>query len=214
MKRLLISSSLQSALLEYSPSSLGPLWLSSITAVPTEPGFFIVNSACPDIDDSIHKPHGGKNFVVFVDPTKKRPIYILQNTVDPSLTARDFIDQRLLDAFTYRESMGYNRRYQSAYRLVNGRRDCLPGLSIDVYTQEHAVISLSSTFWFHYIDDVLIRFCNKSLPSLKSIAIVNNSSNETTSYSSDIIFGDASISTVNVLEARKYNHFDHKNHFV
>ena len=54
-------------------------------------------------------------------------------TFDDTAIDEAFFEQRLLDAYRMRQSLGLRREDNNAYRLVHGEGDFLPGLVVDIY---------------------------------------------------------------------------------
>ena len=97
-------------------------------------------------------------------------------TFDDTPVDEAFYEQRLIDAYRMRQSLGLQRDDNNAYRLVHGEGDFLPGLVVDIYGPT-AVMQAHSP-GMHFARDIIA----KALTRLAGIRNVYYKSETTLPY--------------------------------
>ena len=179
MQRLVANSRLSSAIQQHRPQSLGKLWLDCFNdeSIAT-PGFVRIV-----LEGDCHSQKG--SVIAFIDKNVFPPIILQYGCANVECTSA-YIANQLEKSISYRTTD--LKAPTEAFRVVNGRRDHLPGLTIDIYTKEHAVIGVFSEFWQSHMTGVLDILLG-SLTSMKSISLACKLARGSSSYKSQIIFG-------------------------
>ena len=144
-----------SVIQKHNPPTLGNLYCKDFVDIPSAPGFFQLMS-----DNNVALS------LVFVDYNCFPPVHLLPCPTK-YLTLSEYINSNL--------SLARMRRSEwlsakgNAFRLVNGRRDGLPGLTIDIY-DGHAVICTYSSYWSSRTA-LLVDYLRNTVANIKSVKL-------------------------------------------
>jgi 23S rRNA G2069 N7-methylase RlmK/C1962 C5-methylase RlmI len=180
MKRLQIAAKLAGVIENHKVRSLGPLWAESFSAFPASAGFFRLEA--PKGIDPLGTgalQDGGQQLlpvVSFLDRNLFPSINIFHDVPNEEFSASEWVDAQMKSAKERRQALIEALPKDGAFRLINGRRDSLPGLTVDIYGN-HAVIGISSAYWKQDLD-LLKKFIREAVPSTHSIRYCDHSAKD------------------------------------
>ncbi len=193
MQRVIANSRLASAIQLHRPPSLGRLWLDCFDDKSVvSPGFVEVL-----IDTS--NQNDADTIVAFVDPNIFPPISLYYGCAAFE-NVSGYVANRLKESLSFRAVD--LKPPTDALRVVNGRRDYVPGLTVDLYTKEYSVIGVFSAFWQSQMTGLLDIILDL-LPSMKSVSLTRKLAKGNSSYKSHTIYGNNS----GICEITEVNYF-------
>jgi 23S rRNA G2069 N7-methylase RlmK/C1962 C5-methylase RlmI len=191
IRKINIEENLSRVLNSHFPKSLGKLWMTSINDSAVVPGFFYL----------VSKNYCDPIALSFIDKKLFPPIHIFP--YDKDMFADTMVVQNIQKALDQRLSI---QSFSNACRLVNGRYDKLPGLTIDKY-DTCVVVSLYSVFWRQYITNVTQTIVQNSRTSLQCIKLVDKIVGERKQkkdYTSHHLWGNKNIQQCEITEVSMY----------
>jgi 23S rRNA G2069 N7-methylase RlmK/C1962 C5-methylase RlmI len=202
MKRLQVAAKLAGVIENHKVGSLGPLWAESFAAFPASAGFYRLEA--PEAPESAIPGLPGDSrrllpVVSYLDKTLFPSINIFHDAMKKEeLSASEWTDAQMKFAKERRQAMIDALPKDGAFRLINGRRDKLPGLTVDVYGN-HAVIGISSIYWKQELDR-LQKYIREAVPTTHSVRCCDHSAKDgkkpNSVYSSTYVTGKSNPASI------------------
>jgi 23S rRNA G2069 N7-methylase RlmK/C1962 C5-methylase RlmI len=155
MKVVRASAKMCSIIRNHQPTGLSPLWVESFNPVLSTPGFYSIMD------------QGNKQISTLFYDGDMFPCINILPPISSTTTIPGLIHENLSDSLSKRFPLPDS---EAASRVVNGRYDKLPGITVDLYAM-HAIVCIFSPFWLPNISH-LVSFLTANFPLLKSVRVV------------------------------------------
>jgi 23S rRNA G2069 N7-methylase RlmK/C1962 C5-methylase RlmI len=159
-------------LTNYGPKAFGPLYMPSVLQFPNDPGFYKVLGPSEEDAPTIQDQKNTK-LVAYMDKNIAPPLHFFHHQeATAEVSEKTLVGGLMTTSFTKRETLLSSFQDTAAIRVLNGRRDGVPGITIDFYTKKHALVAVTSGYWLANMNEV-IRYVLEYFPAVQSIRLVD-----------------------------------------
>lgn len=159
-------------LTNHGPKAFGPLYMPSVLPFPNDPGFYKVLGPSEE-DATMIQDQTKLKLVAYMDKNIAPPLHFFHHQeAVAGVSEKALVGGLIAKSFVRRETLLSGIEDTHAMRVLNGRRDGVPGITIDFYTKKHVLVAVTSGYWLVQMNEI-VRYILQCYPAVQSIRLVD-----------------------------------------